>query len=93
MKIEGSDVIGGIVGYDYGADVTNHRTYSDFDNMLSMSDIYVKNNSYFEVHRLFGTNNIYGNNLYGTKNQIISPIPKAAKDIKEQYKQQGQYHH
>ena len=90
MKIEGSDVIGGIVGYDYGADVTNHRTYSDFDNMLSMSDIYVKNNSYFEVHRLFGTNNIYGNNLYGTKNQIISPIPKAAKDIKEQYKQQGQ---
>lgn len=89
MSIEGTDVIGGIVGYDYGIDTTNRRTYSKFENMLSMSDIYVKNNSYFEVHRLFGTNNIYGNNLYGTKNQIISPIPQAAKDIKEQYKQNG----
>ena len=89
MKIEGSDVIGGIVGYDYGIDITNKRTYSDFSNILSMSDIYVKNNSYFEVHRLFGTNNIYGNNLYGIENQVISPIPKAAKNIKDDYISQG----
>lgn len=75
MRLEGSDVIGGISGYDANIDIANKRSNSEFKNLLSLSDIVVKSSSYYEVHRLFGRNNKFGLNLYGTKEQKITPVP------------------